>query len=462
MTSVRHELTSAVGLLVAPSRQFGSFVDATAREGDALGDLTDRTGIATDALEGYAFMAKLAGTESQTMLVGIRKLETNLGQAANGSAESAQMFARLGIGIRDARGQLKSVDALLPEVSAAFQKLPNHAEKTAMAIKLFGRAGQELLPFLDKGPDAIAAMRKELEDLGGVSSQEFLDASSQYADNMDKLTVVWRGLRQAISGPIIRSINQAAEGFLAWWRAAGALMRVRIGEWAFQLTTSFDALWKMVSRFSTALIVLVAALNAPLLVMIGMKALIALLVDDFANWMAGNRSLIGIAIANWDNWIKKIGETHPVLASVMKFFGDFVQTVHDLIVEIGNDWEGFILKPITDTINKLKSFSLAEWIGNAKKELAFMGVPGFGLTAEAKAGEQRVLPNGVAGPAGALAGATSAAGSGATVNAPVNINVAAGPGMDEKALAEEVGKQFDMRMDAAMRQAFNAVVPEAH
>ncbi|MCC6811356.1 MAG: phage tail tape measure protein [Deltaproteobacteria bacterium] len=484
-----NELTGAVSLLIAPFRQFGSFVDATAREGDALGDLADRTGIATDKLEGYAFMAKLAGTNSETMLTGIRKLEMQMGEAAHGSKEAGEHFAKLGIRLRGANGQIKSVDQLLPEVSAAFQKIPSHAEKTALAIKLFGRAGQELLPFLNKGPAAIAAMQAELTALGGVSSKDFLEASSLYADNMDKMTVVWRGLRQALAGPIIKSINDAADGFLRWWRATGELVRSRVGEWAFQLVTSFKALGALVSRLSNWLLLLAAALNIPLLAMIGMRLVIGLLIDDFANWMAGNDSLIGRAIDNWENWLASLRKTSPVLAEVMRFFGGVIEWLHAGIKQLGVDWDRFLAEfdgdsigavakgafdaltqflfaPFTETWDRLKNLMFDTL-------LSFKGLAqSLGLSTLAQnLGDQaaglmrgdtpRVIPNGVSGPNGALAaGSAGGAAAGSNVNAQTTINVQAAPGMNEKKLAQEVGKQFDMRFDSAMRQGFNAVVPE--
>lgn len=511
---VFNQVTQALGEIIEPFKKFGEFITSTAEEADAVAKLSERTGVATEKLEGYAFMARLAGTSSDTMMIGVRKLDQQLGEAANGSKESAENFARLGIRIRDSSGHIKKVDDLLPEVADALNKLPSHAQKTAAAIKLLGRAGQELLPVLSKGGEHMRELQKELVELGGTASEDLLASSGEYTDNLEKIRQVWKGIKREIAGPFIKAINESTNAFIAWYKSVGAVIRTRVAEWAYQAVTSFQALWGLVMRFSTALLLLAAALNIPLLAMIGMNLIIGLLIDDFANWMAGNRSFIGIAIANWDDWLAKIGETHPILAELMRLIGKLIAFGADGWVQLADAWTrmtdsildgtwldslkemikfafksiaDFMLAPITDTVEKIKLLlfdtmiaiknflsnksmggisldGLAKGVGHqAAMMMQFGDSAAKGLTGPEMAARLRALPNGVSGPNGALAAAGGgAAAGGSSVSAPVSIQVNASPGMDEKKLAQEVGKQFDMRMDSVMRQSFNAVVPESY
>lgn len=477
-----NEKLQAVKHVLEPFRLLGEMVNRTAEEADALKDLAERTGIATDELEKYAYVAKLSGASTEALTTGLRVLEKNMGEAAQGSKTQVETFAKLGIRIHDTNGKLKTTQQLLPDVAKAFEKLPSHAQKTAYAMQLFGRAGQELLPMLAKGADKIREMQEELELLGGVTSEKFLAAADEYGDNINRLSAAWKGVRQAISGPIVEAINKIAAGFLTWWKVAGALVRSKIEEWSQQLVTSLQALWITVTKLAAPLLLFAAALNVPLLAMIALKLMLALLIDDFANWVAGNDSIIGRVIKNWDAWLDKIAETNPMLATVLATFGDLVKFVANSIEVISFGWEqliktisdgsfvdgvkamfsalaDFITAPILSAVDTIKTsiFDMLLYVKGVAKSL---GLEELSTSLGNAAGsfirpnvDQRISPP--------IAGNTMTSNQSSNTTE-VGINVVAAPGMNERALAEEIKKQFNMEMDSQLRGAYNVTVPEAY
>lgn len=66
--------------------------------------------------------------------------------------------------------------------------------KTALALKVFGKAGAELIPLLNEGRDGIARYSAELRSLGGEVSPETAKAADEFNDNLDKLKVTAGGL----------------------------------------------------------------------------------------------------------------------------------------------------------------------------------------------------------------------------------------------------------------------------
>lgn len=511
---VLNEITGAVSGLLSPFRGVAEMINRTAREGDDLQDLADRTGIATDKLEQFAYMAKLAGSSSETFVKSMGVLEKNMGEAANGSAAQAEMFAKLGISLRGANGKLKTTDEILPDISRALEKLPSHAQKTAYAMELFGKSGAEMLNFLAYGPERIAGIRRELELIGGITSQDFLDAASEYADNVDRLTQAWKGVRQAISGPIIMAINKVAAAFLQWWKVNGELTRSRFSEWAAQVAVSLSALWDMLRRIGGVLLLVAAALNIPLLAMVGLHLAIWLLIDDFAAFLKGNDSLIGHVINNWEAWLQKLGETHPVLAKVLEFFGGFVQSaakgieamfymfdvlltewaekgwggfLDELVLALKNTgevmgavwsslWE-FLTAPVVDTWENIKKVifdtmlsakgaasalgldSLAQSIGSAAASF----ISGT-ASSDARTNKNTNVID-LNGAPTMMGGQPVYTGQGPMtnvidLNAPVNVQIQAAPGMDEKLLAELVGKKISDHWDSEVRTGFNQAVPE--
>jgi hypothetical protein len=82
----------------------------------------------------------------------------------------------LGINARDAAGHIRPMADLLPEIADKFAKMPNGAEKSALALKLFGKGGLALLPFLNKGAAGIEELKKKSDEFGFTLSGKDLDA----------------------------------------------------------------------------------------------------------------------------------------------------------------------------------------------------------------------------------------------------------------------------------------------
>lgn len=145
--------------------------------GEELGNVSQKLGISVDNLSKFKTAAMLANVPFDQLQVGIKKLAVNLIDANNSSSASAQHFRSLGISVKDSNGHLKATDAVLLEVSDKFSKMKDGAAKTALAVKLFGRAGSELIPVLNEGS---AGMTK----FGLRISDEFVERSKKFNDHL--------------------------------------------------------------------------------------------------------------------------------------------------------------------------------------------------------------------------------------------------------------------------------------
>lgn len=509
------QITSALREVFRPFEMLGEMVARTGEEADALQELSDRTGIATEQLEKMGYIAEMSGTSLDTLTTGFRFLEKNMVAAHEGSKETAQAFARLGVSIYGAGGKLKTVEELLPAVSAHISKLPTHAQKSAAAMDLFGKAGQQLLPLLERGPDQLRALQEELELLGGVTSEEFLAIGSAWDDSTKRMTQTWTSIRQAISGPILAALNKVTDKLIAWWKAMGDVVRSKIAYWAQHLVDTFESFYITLSKIGGALLLFAALLNAPLLIMIGMKLLIGLLIEDFAYWMAGNDSLIGRTIANWDAWLMKIKETHPVLGAALEFLGGFVSAasegIHSIFLLfdtlitsfVEGGWAGFIdelsttwatavevwkagleefFEPVIRRFEQVKD-AIYNVFMSIKKTAKALGLDGIGdLAGDAAStimggtGRSNVTGDAslskkdrfLAGPP--MSGVSdigyrnkTAPPSIANNATSVEVNIANVPNhMNERDLAVEIAKQFNMQRDAENRAAHNQLVPERY
>ena len=68
-------------------------------------------------------------------------------------AKRQRAFRALGISLKDNGGNVKTSGDLFLDIAQKFSKMEDGAAKTALAIRLFGRAGAELIPLLNQGRD---------------------------------------------------------------------------------------------------------------------------------------------------------------------------------------------------------------------------------------------------------------------------------------------------------------------
>jgi phage-related protein len=111
---------------------------------------------------------RLSGVDVDKADGSIRIFSKNLGNAAQDSEKAAAMAEKLGVEFLDASGNVKPMAEILPGLSDTFAAMPDGAEKTALAIQLFGRSGTDMLPFLNKGSAAIGELTEQAERMGLV------------------------------------------------------------------------------------------------------------------------------------------------------------------------------------------------------------------------------------------------------------------------------------------------------
>src|SRR5690606_9583803 len=133
---------------------------------DSLTKLAQSVGSTTQELSALTYAADLSGVSQESLGTALVRLSKNASDAAQGVGEARKGFDALGISVKNADGTLKSSGDLLIEVAGKFAQYKDGAEKTALAVALFGRAGAQLIPLLNSGADGLRELTDEAEELG--------------------------------------------------------------------------------------------------------------------------------------------------------------------------------------------------------------------------------------------------------------------------------------------------------
>ncbi len=132
--------------LVAMGQAEAEVIDQTSK-------LAARLGVTYGDMAGLALAGDLAGVSMDSIAGAATKADVALVKATQGSATAQAAFAGIGLAVDD----LAAMDpaARFSAITDAIAGLPTEAERSAAAVRLFGRAGAELLPLFSGGAGGI-------------------------------------------------------------------------------------------------------------------------------------------------------------------------------------------------------------------------------------------------------------------------------------------------------------------
>ena len=189
-------------LVVEAAKKIGSaMVDAAkgaAEYADSVMTLSTQTGIATDKLQAYQYMANLTDTSVETITGSMKKLTSNMFSAMNGSGAAADAFKEFGVSVTDADGNLRNADDVFGELIDKLGEYEEGTERDAMAMKIFGKSAQDLNPLIAAGSEKIAELTQEAQTMGAVMSGEDLESLSKVQDAFDRLSLVGDSLKNRL------------------------------------------------------------------------------------------------------------------------------------------------------------------------------------------------------------------------------------------------------------------------
>lgn len=153
----------------------------------SLGEQAQQLGVTTDALQVYRYAATQVGLSSEEMDQALSQLTRRIGEAASGTKAQAEAFDKLGITVKDVTGNVLETGDAIPMIADALSRIESPAERAAIELDLFGRAGQKLEPLLAGGSAAINNLAKAAHEAGAVLSPELIRNADDAADALAKV-----------------------------------------------------------------------------------------------------------------------------------------------------------------------------------------------------------------------------------------------------------------------------------
>lgn len=123
------------------------------------------------------------GAAAQIAVIEARTADASKALESNSKGVS-DALAFLGISSVDAANKLRPTDQLMLEVADKFANMVDGAQKTALAIALFGKSGAELIPMLNQGSDALSKYNASLTGEGAATASKFGDSLNKLSETL--------------------------------------------------------------------------------------------------------------------------------------------------------------------------------------------------------------------------------------------------------------------------------------
>lgn len=205
---------------------FAAGIQQAINFGDELNKLSEKSGIAADALSGLAYAGQLSDMGLEQLTGSMKFLNQSLVESLDGSSKAAEAFRQIGVATTDATGKLRPAQDVLDDLAKKFSETKDDASKAALAIEIFSKAGLDMIPFLNQGKEKLAELKEEAKQFGIFWTPEQARSADEFNDNITRLTNVAKGLFAQIAQALLPTLIALSEELINSAKEGGTLKGV--------------------------------------------------------------------------------------------------------------------------------------------------------------------------------------------------------------------------------------------
>jgi hypothetical protein len=170
---------------------------------DEMMKASQSIGIGVEELSRLRYAAELSGVSFGGLKSSLNIMNRNLVDLSGKGNSATKALAKMGIEARSADGKLRSSTDILKDMADVFQRMPDGAEKSALAMAVLGRSGAEMIPLLNGGADAMNNLLKEANQFGIVIDERTGRKAEQFNDDLSRLKTMLQGVALQIASDLL-------------------------------------------------------------------------------------------------------------------------------------------------------------------------------------------------------------------------------------------------------------------
>jgi len=201
------------GLFRNITGQLQGVVASVSQSIDSINDLSARTDIGVEALQGLGLAAKLSGVDTEQFAVAVTRLGVAIGKADPGGTFDKSLRS-INLTLAELRGL--SPEQQFAAIGQQISQLPTAAERAAAAVEIFGKQGAALAPLFKQGAASVDEIVARAERLGIVLREDQVANVAELNDTFDLVSATIQGIIGQVTGNLAPIVTALANDFLAF------------------------------------------------------------------------------------------------------------------------------------------------------------------------------------------------------------------------------------------------------
>lgn len=207
---------AAVGVAIAAAATAAiAMTKANIDAADSAGEAAAAAGISVENYTRLSYAMKFSVGGADALDGSMKFLNKSMYDAANGSKSAQAAFDSLGVSYTNADGSLRESTDVMLDVADKFSTMKDGAQKSAMAMDIFGKSGADMVPFLNQGSAGINELTAQADRLGVTLDGPTADAAGQFNDNIDMLKGAAKGFGNEVMKGLLPSLNNLGNEMVA-------------------------------------------------------------------------------------------------------------------------------------------------------------------------------------------------------------------------------------------------------
>ena len=175
---------------------------------DDMGKAAQKVGVSLNVLQDLKYMADLSGVSFETLQTSVGRLAQAMSGFEGVGKKASEALGALGVNVKGGTSEA------LAKIADQFQKMPDGAQKTALAMEIFGKAGKDMVPFLNQGGEAVKKMADEADRLGLKFSEVASEQAERFNDALSKIAAIGQGITRQFMTGLLPALTALAESFV--------------------------------------------------------------------------------------------------------------------------------------------------------------------------------------------------------------------------------------------------------
>jgi len=230
-------LTLDVSSVLSAVSTLGDFAQGVADMRNDLADLSVRSGLTSEQIQGLRLAFEGSGQSASDMTRIITKLPGLMSQASMGAKKQEEAFSALGVSVVDMNGELRDADQVFADVLSGLSEIESPTQRAAAATELFGNAGTKLLQALGD-PSSLESFVSLAGTAAGVSS-DAAEAAADWQRAVAELGVVLEGFQGRLFDAM--DLTGILQNFTMGLTFMGTFLQEILGSWLGSVKGFFSA-----------------------------------------------------------------------------------------------------------------------------------------------------------------------------------------------------------------------------